>query len=146
MPDHTRDTTEAAYLAAVVDSSADGIITENLSGIIRSWNRPAERIFGYTAEEAVNQSIYLIIPPHLHAEETSILSRLRNGELIDHYETARRRKDGELIDVELTVSPVRDAGGTVIGASKIVREVSERKQGQRRLAELHGLLSLIVAS
>jgi len=147
MPNHIRQTTEAAaYLGAVVDSSSDGIITKNLSGIIQTWNRSAERIFGYSAEEAVNQPILLIIPPHLHAEEHSILARLRNGETIEHYETVRRRKDGRLIDVELTVSPVRSADGTIIGASKIVRDVTERKQATRRMAELQSLLSLIVAS
>ena len=147
MPNHIRQTTEAAaYLGAVVDSSSDGIITKNLSGIIQTWNRSAERIFGYSAEEAVNQPILLIIPPHLHAEEHSILARLCNGETIEHYETVRRRKDGRLIDVELTVSPVRSADGTIIGASKIVRDVTERKQATRRMAELQSLLSLIVAS
>jgi PAS domain S-box-containing protein len=147
MPDQTRHTTEAAaYLAAVVDSSYDGIVTKNLSGIIQTWNKSAERIFGYSAEEAVNQSILLIIPSHLHGEEDSILARLRNGETIEHFETVRRRKDGRLIEVELTVSPVRTANGTIIGASKIVRDVTERKQARRRLAELQNLLSLIVAS
>ncbi len=147
MPDQTRQTTEAAaYLAAVIDSSYDGIITKNLSGIVQTWNKSAERIFGYSAEEAINQPILLIIPPHLHAEENSILTRLRNGETIDHYKTVRRRKDGRLIDVELTVSPVRSADGTIIGASKIVRDVTERKLVKRRMAELQSLLSLIVAS
>jgi len=110
MPNHIRHTTTAAYLAAVIESSQDAIITRDLSGIIQTWNKSAERIFGYTAEEALNQSIFLIIPPHLHPEEASILSSLRKGELIERYHTVRRRKDGRLIDVELTVSPVRDAG------------------------------------
>lgn len=147
MPNQTSQITEAAaYLAAVIDSSYDGIITKNLSGVIQTWNKSAERIFGYSAKEAVNQPILLIIPPHLHGEEDSILARLRNGETIDHYETVRRRKDGRLIHVELTVSPVRSGNGTIIGASKIVRDVTEGKLAQRRMAELHGLLSLIVAS
>ena len=147
MPDHLPPTAEAAaYLAAVVNSSHDAIITKNLSGIIRTWNQSAERIFGYTAEEAVNKPILLIIPPHLHAEEATILARLRNGEIIDHYETLRRSKDGHLIAVALTVSPVRDAKGTIIGASSIVRDITEGKQAKRRMAELQGLLSLIVAS
>jgi PAS domain S-box-containing protein len=142
-----RHTAEAAaYLAAVVDSSEDGIITKNLSGIIQTWNKSAERIFGYTAKEAVDQSILLIIPPHLHAEEASILARLRNGELIDHYETVRRRKDGRLIDVALTVSPVRDSSGTIIGASKVVRDITESKQVHRTMAQVQNLLALIVAS
>ena len=147
MPDPIGQNTEdAAYLAAVVNSSHDAIITKSLSGIIQTWNTSAERIFGYTAEEAVNQSILLLIPPHLHSEEALILARLRNGELIDHYETVRRRKDGHLIDVALTVSPVRDANGTIIGASKIVRDITQQKQINRTMAEVQGLLSLIVSS
>ncbi|HWC51309.1 MAG TPA: PAS domain S-box protein, partial [Nitrospira sp.] len=136
----------AAYLAAVVDSSQDSIITITLSGIIRTWNTSAERTFGYTGEEAVNQSILLIIPPELHAEEASILARLRSGERIEHYETVRRRKDGRLIDVDLTMSPVRDARGTIIGASKIIRDVTDRKQADRTIAQVQTLLSSIVAS
>ncbi len=147
MPDSTHHNAEAAaYLAAVVNSSEDAIITENLSGVIQTWNKSAERMFGYTAEESVNQSVLLLIPPHLHAEEASILARLRHGERIDHYETVRRRKDGRLIDVALTVSPVRDANGTIIGASKIVRDISDRKEALQTIAETQGLLSLIVAS
>ena len=147
MPDQIFHNGEAAaYLAAVVDSSHDAIITKNLSGIIQTWNKSAERIFGYTTAEAVNQSILLIIPPHLHVEEASILARLRNGELIDHYETVRRHKDGRLIDVALTVSPVRDANGTIIGASKIVRDITEHKLTKRTIAEVQKLLSLLVAS
>ncbi len=136
----------AAYLAAVVDSSHDGIITKTLCGIIQTWNKSAERIFGYTAEEAVDQSILLVIPPHLHPEEASILARLRNGEVIDHYETVRRRKDGRLIDVALTVSPVRDSKGTIIGVSKIVRDITESKRISRTMAQVENLLALIVAS
>lgn len=141
---HTEEA--AAYLAAVVDSSDDGIITKNLSGVIQTWNKSAERIFGYTAEEAVDQSIHLITPPHLHAEEASILARLRNGEVIDHYETVRRRKDGRLIDVALTVSPVRDANGAIIGVSKIVRDITESKLANRTMTQVQNLLALIVAS
>jgi len=146
MPDPFHTMEAAAFLAAVVDSSHDAIITTNLSGVIQTWNKSAERIFGYTAEEAVNQSILLLIPPHLHAEEALILSRLRNGEFIDHYETLRRSNDGRLIDVALTVSPVRDAKGTIIAASSIVRDITQQKQINRTMAEVQGLLSLIVAS
>jgi PAS domain S-box-containing protein len=147
MRGHNHHTTEAAaYLAAVIESSHDAIITKNLSGIIQTWNKSAERMFGYSAEEAVNQPILLIIPPHLHAEEASILARLRSGELIDTYETVRRHKDGRLIDVALTVSPVRDANGTIIAASKIIRDITERKQANRTIAQVQGLVSLIVAS
>ena len=147
MRGHNHHITEAAaYLAAVIDSSHDAIITKNLSGIIQTWNKSAERMFGYSAEEAVNQPIFLIIPPDLHAEEASILARLRSGEPIETYETVRRRKDGRLIDVALTVSPVRDANGTLIAASKIIRDITERKQANRTIAQVQGLLSLIVAS
>lgn len=147
MSEPTRHTIPAAdYLSAVVDSSPNGIITIDLSGTIQTWNRSAQRILGYRAEEAVNQPVLLIIPPHLHAEEASILLRLRNGELIDSYESVCRRKDGHLVDVALTVSPVRDGNGTVIGASKTVRDISDRKQITRTLAEVQGLLSSIVAS
>ncbi|HSA63151.1 MAG TPA: PAS domain S-box protein, partial [Nitrospira sp.] len=142
-----RHTTEAAaFLTAAVDSSHDAIITKNLSGIIQTWNRSAERVFGYTAEEAIGQPILLIIPPHLHAEEMSILTRLGNGEHIDHYETVRRRKDGQLIEVVVTMSPVRDEQGSILGASKIVRDITERRQATRKMAEVRNLLSLIVAS
>lgn len=142
-----RHTTEAAaFLAAAVDSSHDAIITKNLSGIIQTWNRSAERIFGYTAEEAIGQPILLIIPPHLHAEEMSILTRLGSGEHIDHYETVRRRKDGQLIEVAVTVSPVRDEQGSILGASKIIRDITERRHATRKMAEVQNLLSLIVAS
>lgn len=147
MRGHNHHITEAAaYLAAVIDSSHDAIITKDLSGIIQTWNKSAERMFGYSAEEAVNQPIFLIIPPDLHAEEASILARLRSGEPIETYETVRRRKDGRLIDVALTVSPVRDANGTLIAASKIIRDITERKQANRTIAQVQGLLSLIVAS
>lgn len=147
MRGHNHHLTEAAaYLAAVIDSSHDAIITKDLSGIIQTWNKSAERMFGYSAEEAVNQPIFLIIPPDLHAEEASILARLRSGEPIETYETVRRRKDGRLIDVALTVSPVRDANGTLIAASKIIRDITERKQANRTIAQVQGLLSLIVAS
>lgn len=147
MRGHNHHITEAAaYLAAVIDSSHDAIITKDLSGIIQTWNKSAERMFGYSAEEAVNQPIFLIIPPDLHAEEASILARLRSGEPIETYETVRRSKDGRLIDVALTVSPVRDANGTLIAASKIIRDITERKQANRTIAQVQGLLSLIVAS
>src|SRR5690348_4829221 len=123
--------TEAAvYLAAIVASSDDAIISKNLNGIIQSWNQGAERIFGYTAAETIGQSILLLIPPDLHHEEAMILARLQRGERIEHYETVRQGKDGRRIDIELTVSPVRDQDGRIIGASKIARDITERKQAQ----------------
>ena len=122
-------------LAAIVDSSDDAIVSKNLDGIITSWNKSAERIFGYTAEEAIGQHITLIIPPDRHAEESDILARLRRGERIDHFHTVRRRKDGSLLDVSLTISPVRDSSGRVIGASKVARDITAQKQAERALRE-----------
>src|SRR5690349_11415610 len=147
MPDSTPYSIEAAaYLSAIVDSTDDAIISKNLSGIIQTWNKAAERMFGYTAKEAIGQPMLLIIPPERHAEEGTILARLRQGERIDHYETVRRRKDGRHLDVSLTVSPVRDAQGTIIGASKIARDITERKQTNRAIAEAQGRLATTLES
>src|ERR1041385_1825106 len=111
----------AAYLAAIVDSSEDAIISKNLSGIIESWNRSAERIFGYSAEEAIGRDIGVIFSPALYDEEVQILGRLRQGERIEHFETVRKRKDGTRIDISLTISPIRDEKGEIIAASTIGR-------------------------
>jgi PAS domain S-box-containing protein len=124
------------WLAAVVESSDDSIITKNLDGIIMSWNKAAERVFGYTAQEAVGKPITILIPPERHDEEPTILARIRRGERIDHYETVRRSKNGSLIDISLTVSPVKDAQGKIIGASKIARDITDRKRADKRIAEL----------
>ena len=115
-----------AHLAAIVESSDDAIISKTLEGIITSWNTSASRLFGYTPEEAIGKPILMLIPPELHHEETEIISRLRRGERIDHYETTRVTRNGEQIRVVLTVSPVRDASGRIVGASKIARNISER--------------------
>ena len=122
-------------LAAIVASSDDAIVSKNLGGIITSWNNSAERIFGYTPEEAIGQHITLIIPQERHAEESDILGRVRQGERVDHFQTIRRRKDGSLLDVSLTISPVRDSSGRVIGASKVARDITEQKQSERALRE-----------
>ena len=114
-----------ARLAAIVESSDDAIISKNLDGVITTWNRGAERIFGYTAKEAIGQPVTILIPKDHLDEEPKILSRVRNGESIDHYETVRRRKDGTLFDISLTVSPIRDASGAVIGASKVARDITD---------------------
>jgi PAS domain S-box-containing protein len=124
-----------AHLAAIVDSSDDAIISKNLDGVITSWNKGAERIFGYTAQEAVGRRIALLTPPAGQSEETRILDQLLSGERLDHCETIGRRKDGGLIDVSLTISPVKDASGRVIGASKIARDITERKKIERAVAE-----------
>src|SRR5579884_2686955 len=105
------------FLAAIVESSDDAIITKNLDGIITSWNKSAERTFGYTAEEAIGRPITLLIPEDRQDEEPNILARLRRGERVDHFETIRRRKDGVLLNISLTISPVKDESGNIIGAS-----------------------------
>jgi PAS domain S-box-containing protein len=124
-----------ALLAAIVDTSEDVIVSKTLDGIITSWNAAAERLFGYASEEAIGRSIDLILPPDRRDEEREILGRLRRGERIEQFETVRRRKDGRLIDVSLTISPVKDATGRVIGASKIARDVTERKREEAQRAE-----------
>ena len=126
----------AQRLAAIVESSDDAIVSKDLTGIIKTWNTAAERLFGYLAEEAVGKSITILIPPDRENEEPAILQRLARGERIDHYETVRRRKDGTLIDVSLTVSPIKDKTGKVIGASKIVQDITERKRKEAQIALL----------
>jgi PAS domain S-box-containing protein len=129
-------------LAAIVESSDDAIISKNLDGIIRSWNQGAERLFGYTAEEAIGKSITFIIPADRLDEEPAILERLRKGERVDHFETVRRRKDGTLVNISLTISPVKDDLGRVIGASKVAHDITERKEADeaRKNAEVSAKL------
>ena len=124
------------YVAAIVESSDDAIVSKNLDGIITSWNRGAERIFGYTAEEAVGQPIMIVIPQDRQNEEREILTRIRRGERIDHFETVRQRRHGSLITVSLTVSPVKNAEGKIIGASKIARDITEQKRSHEQIATL----------
>jgi PAS domain S-box-containing protein len=130
IPEHTR-----ALLAAIVESSDDAIISKNLNGIITSWNEGAARIFGYTPEEMVGQSILRLIPEELRYQEDEILSKLRAGERIDHFETVRVRKNGERIEISVTISPVKDSTGRIVGASKIARDISIRKQMERLLIQ-----------
>ena len=115
-------------LAALVECSHDAIVGKDLNGVITSWNQSAERLFGYQAEEVIGRSIMIIIPPDRRHEETRILERIRQGERIDNYETVRRRKDGSLVPISLTVSPIRDAHGNVVGASKIAHDITESKR------------------
>lgn len=122
-------------LAAIVESSDDAIISKNLDGIITSWNAAAERLFGYKAEEIIGQSVLRIIPRELHFEEPGIISRLRSGERIEHYETRRLRKNGQIVEVSLTVSPIRDSKGNVVGGSKILRDIGDRKAAEALLVE-----------
>lgn len=121
-----------ALLSAVIESSDDGIITKNLDGYITSWNRAAQRIFGYSEEEAVGKHISFLIPFERRAEEDEILRRIRRGERVDHFETQRQAKGGRLVDVSITVSPVKDGDGRVIGASKIARDITERRYDEKR--------------
>jgi PAS domain S-box-containing protein len=125
----------SGLLAAIVSSSDDAIISKGLDGIITSWNNSAERLFGYTAEEAVGQPITLIIPADRRDEEAKILAQLRKGERIDHFETLRLRRDGTLIELSLTISPVKDTDGHIVGASKVARDISRAKQVERALRE-----------
>lgn len=131
-----RASEEALYrLAAIVESSDDAIVSKTLEGVITSWNAAAERLFGYSAEEAIGKHISLIIPPELHHEEDEILAKLRRGERIEHHETVRMRKDGTRVDVSLSISPVKDRNGKIIGGSKIARDISERREQERRKDE-----------
>jgi two-component system CheB/CheR fusion protein len=133
-------------LAAIVDSSEDAIVSKNLEGIVTSWNASAQRIFGYTAEEMLGKPITEIIPYDRQEEETSILARLRNGERVGHFQTVRRTKDGHDIDVSLSVSPVRDARGRIIGASKILRDITREKQIEAALAHERQWLAVTLGS
>jgi PAS domain S-box-containing protein len=124
------------YLGSIVENSDDAIVSKNLDGIIISWNGGAERVFGYTAEEAIGQPITIVIPADRHSEERDILTRIRRGERIDHFETVRQRKHGSLIVVSLTVSPIKNAEGKIVGASKTARDVTERKRAQDQITTL----------
>jgi PAS domain S-box-containing protein len=136
----------ASRLAAIVESSHDAIVSKDLNGVITSWNRGAERIFGYSAQEAIGRSVTLIIPTDRLQEEDTVLNRIRAGQGVE-LETVRRRKDGSLRDISLTISPVRDGSGRIVGASKIARDITERKRREAELADLHTRLrSLVDAS
>jgi len=124
----------ARHLAAIVESSDDAIVSKDLNGTIQTWNRAAERMFGYSTEEAVGRSIRLIIPADRQSEEDEVLARIRRGERVDHFETLRQRKDGSFLPVSLTISPIRDASGRVVGASKIARDISDRKRAAADLS------------
>ena len=124
-------------LAAIVESSDDAIISKDLDGIITSWNQGAERIYGYTAAEVIGQPIALLIPPDLPDDLPGIMARLRRGERIDHYETQRVTKDGTRLDVSLTISPLRDGAGQIMGASKIARDITARKRADVALQQAH---------
>ncbi|RRH95015.1 PAS domain S-box protein [Mesorhizobium tamadayense] len=128
-----QDASADARLAAIVDSSYDAIISKNLNSIIASWNHAAERMFGYSAEEAIGRSMLILIPEHLHDEETDIIGRIRRGEGVASFDTTRKRKDGSLVAVSITVSPIRNHSGKIIGASTIARDISAAKESERRI-------------
>lgn len=133
---HQRAERDAARLAAIVESSEDAIISKELNGTIATWNKGAERLFGYLAEEVIGRPITIIIPQDRLGEETEILQRLCGGERIEHFETVRQRKDGGLINISLTISPLADASGRIIGASKIARDITDQKRREEQIALL----------
>ncbi len=138
--------TARAWLSAIIESAEDAIISKTLDGIITSWNKGAERIFGYTAEEVVGKSVTILIPPDHLDEEPSILERIRSGDRLDHYETERVRKDGTRINISLTVSPIRGSDGKIIGASKIARDITEQKRASKALEDTATRLNLALAA
>src|SRR5690606_27131850 len=133
---HRADEETSDWLTEIVASCDDAIISKNLDGIFMTWNRAAERIFGYTPEEVIGQPATILIPPERLNEEPYILERIRQGQRVEHYETVRLRKDGERIDISLTVSPVKNAAGKIIGVSKIARDITERKRHEERIVIL----------
>lgn len=131
------------WLSAIIESAEDAIISKTLEGTIMSWNRGAERIFGYTADEAIGKSVTILIPPDHINEEPSILARIKRGERVEHYETVRVAKGGRLIDISLTVSPIKDGTGTIIGASKVARDISERRRSDAAFAEQSAIIEAV---
>ncbi len=144
--DRRRSTGADQWLATIVETSDDAIISKDLNGTILTWNQGAERIFGYTAEEVVGKLVTILMPPERFNEEPAILARLRRGEPIDHYQTVRRRKNGTLIDISLTVSPVRGRTGRIIGASKIARDISDQKHAEAMLRDNERRLQELLAA
>ncbi len=138
-----RSEQERARLAAIVDSSDDAIISKDLNGVIISWNRAAERLFGYTAEEAIGQPLSILIPADRLDEEPGILERIRRGERIEHYETVRRRKDGTLLDISLTVSPIVDTQAPDYWCIKIARDITDRKLAEEKLRKSEEHLEML---
>src|SRR5262249_53315625 len=135
-------------LAAIVESSDDIIVSKTLDGIITSWNKAAQRTLGYSADEVIGKHVSMLMPPENLEDTERILGKIRRGERVDHYETRRRRKDGVVIDVSLTVSPIHDSSGRIIGASKIGRDIStqklieaERRESERRKDEFLAMLA-----
>ncbi len=136
------DALALGHLAAIIESSDDAILSKDLNGVIISWNTAAQRMFGYTASEMIGRPVRILIPKELQAEEDVILAKIRKGERVDHFETNRLRKDGTRFWVSITVSPIRDSAGKVVGASKIARDIGPRRDAQHTQA----ILSAIVDS
>ncbi|MDY0884997.1 PAS domain S-box protein [Dongia soli] len=149
LPEEKTTMETEALLASIVASSDDAILTKDLNGIITSWNEGAQRLFGYTADETIGQPITMLIPADRQDEEPEILRRIRSGVRVDHFETIRRRKDGSLVEISLTISPVRNRFGRIIGASKIARDITERKRAEERqhllLQEMNHRLKNVLA-
>jgi PAS domain S-box-containing protein len=143
--EHRRIEREALRLAAIVQSSEDAIVSKDLDGYILTWNKSAERLFGYTAEEAIGRHITIIIPDERRDEETEVLRRIRNGQTVEHFETVRRRKDGSFVDISLTVSPIR-RGDEIIGASKIARDITEQRRLRQEALEANRLKDEFLAT
>jgi len=132
-----------SILAAIIDSSEDAIISKNLNSVITSWNKAAERMFGYTEEEAVGKHIFLIIPKELQSEEEMIINNLRHGKRIEHYQTIRMTKNGKLLDISLTISPIKNSTGKIVGASKIARDITKQKEDERTIKKYMLQLEII---
>ncbi|HEV7642500.1 MAG TPA: ATP-binding protein [Pyrinomonadaceae bacterium] len=143
MSDLTSNNVASNWLTAIIESADDAVISKTLDGVITSWNKGAERIFGYTAAEAIGRHVSILIPDDLQNEEVIIIGRIRNGQRIDHYETTRKRKDGELRDISLTVSPIKGPDGTIVGASKIARDVTESRRAAAALQEQKEIIETI---
>lgn len=144
--DRNRGEEASRRLAAIIESSDDAIVSKDLNGIITSWNAAAERLFGYKPEEIIGKSILTLIPADRQHEEPGIIGRIRRGERIDHYETVRQRKDGSLFDISVTVSPLKDRNGQIIGASKIARDITDRIRNERRRVTQYGVANLLARS
>jgi PAS domain S-box-containing protein len=139
----THDNVASSWLTAIIESADDAIISKDLSGVITSWNKGAERVFGYTANEVIGKHVTILIPDDLRHEEGTILAKLKNGERISHYETIRKTKNGELLDISLTISPIKGPDGTVVGASKIARDVTESRRAAKELREQKEIIETI---